>query len=1444
MGKADGVNGVPTHILLIEDNPGDARILRELLAEADPSRFTLTHVDRLAKGITCIQEGGIEIVLLDLSLPDSQGFATLIAMHKVAMGIPIVVMTGIEDEALGLQLVQQGAQDYLVKGQVTGPLLQRSLRYALERARMANELRQKTTLLQSVLDSMADGVVMADDAGAFQLWNPAAERIVGTGPMTLDVDQWSSHFGLLLPDTITPYPREELPLVRAIRGESVNDVLLFLPNTHRRSEVWLSVNARPLRDESGHIRGGVAVFRDITERKRTEEALRESQERYQLLVTKANDIIYRTDAMGRFTFVNPVATRIMKYSEQELLNRRFVDLIHPDHQAAAERFYGRQFVRQRPSTYYEFPAVAKDGSEVWIGQNVQVLLEDSKVVGFQAVARDITERKRVQVALAASEERFRSLVSNLPGAVYRCACDPAWTMDFLSDPIKHLCGYPASDFLANKVRSYASVIHPDDLQMVERVVLGAVAQRQPFSLEYRLLHKDGGIRWVYGKGQGVFAADGQVFWLDGAIFDITDRKRAEEALLESEERSRSIVQSSNDAIILMDTEGNVAFWNSGAEKTFGYAADEMVGQSMTRIIPERFREAHQRGVQRVAAAGRLTVQASMFELAGLRKDGTEFPLEFSLASWTAKSRLFITGIIRDISERLQAESALRESEERFKAIMDNSPSLIFLKDAAGHYLQVNRKFEQTFHLAGEEIIGKTDDEIFPSQQAAAFQINDRQVFGTGLPIEFEEIAVHDDGPHTSIVVKFPLFTPQGNCYALCGMTTDITDRKRAEETLHRSEELLRSVINNATAVIYAKQADGRYLMVNSRFEQLFHLTSEQIRGKTDHDIFPKDIADVFRTNDRWVLTNGQPLEIEEYAPHADGLHTYLSVKVPIRDQAGHVSAMCGISTDITERKRAEEERQKLARERLLLLDSTGDGIYGIDPDGRCTFINRAGAKMLGYEPAEVMGKNMHQLIHHSFPDRSPYPRTQCHIYEVLHSGRGCHIDDEVFWRKDGTAFPADYSSFPVFEQDTIAGTVVTFIDITTRKRLEEERSQRALRLIKQQSALTGLTRSRFFQSSELMQTLQRITEMAARTLDIERVGIWRYTDDRSAIRCIDRYELMGTRHVNGMTISVASRPAYFEALSTSQMIAIDDVQTDDRTAQFYPGYASKDGITSMMDVPLYLFGRLEGVICHEHIGPARKWMEDEWMFAIAVSNLVALAYEEDERKRAEVQLQHSQERLRSLTGRLESVREEEQTRIAREVHDELGQALTGVKLELAFLRDQLSDLRPAVLDRVESTVKLVDRTMQSVRKIATELRPVVLDQLGLIPAIEWQAGEFQNRTGIQCTLNIYLRTVALSVDRSTGVFRIFQEILTNVARHAQASRVDISMQEHTGHLLLQVSDNGRGITEVEVSGSQSLGLLGMRERALLLGGETKIERNLEQGTTVSVRVPLDQSQPE
>lgn len=226
-----------------------------------------------------------------------------------------------------------------------------------------------------------------------------------------------------------------------------------------------------------------------------------------------------------------------------------------------------------------------------------------------------------------------------------------------------------------------------------------------------------------------------------------------------------------------------------------------------------------------------------------------------------------------------------------------------------------------------------------------------------------------------------------------------------------------------------------------------------------------------------------------------------------------------------------------------------------------------------------------------------------------------------------------------------------------------------------------------------------------------------------------------------------------------------------------------------------------------------------------------------ERKQAEEKLQRSLELLRALAARLQRVREEERTTVAREIHDELGQAMTAMKLDLAALMRELPAEEKGAILRVDGLVKLVDETIQSVRRIATELRPGVLDDLGLAAAVEWAAEEFQGRAGIVCHVSLPDSDIALDPERATALFRIFQETLTNVARHANATEVDVRLARSKGALLLEVHDNGKGISEAELSEGQSLGILGMRERALVLGGEITITGAPGKGTTVSVRIP-------
>jgi PAS domain S-box-containing protein len=231
-----------------------------------------------------------------------------------------------------------------------------------------------------------------------------------------------------------------------------------------------------------------------------------------------------------------------------------------------------------------------------------------------------------------------------------------------------------------------------------------------------------------------------------------------------------------------------------------------------------------------------------------------------------------------------------------------------------------------------------------------------------------------------------------------------------------------------------------------------------------------------------------------------------------------------------------------------------------------------------------------------------------------------------------------------------------------------------------------------------------------------------------------------------------------------------------------------------------------------------------------------IASDLSEIKRAEQELRASSEQLRNLAAHLLSVREEERARISREVHDELGQSLTAVKMDLAWLAGRLPQRNGPMLERIRATRQLADSIIQSIRRISTELRPAVLD-LGLAAAVEWQVQEFQARSGIQCTVRLLAREEVAS-NASTAMFRIFQETLTNVARHAKATRAEVVLQKQRDRLVLLIRDNGRGFDQADPSLSKSLGLLGMRERAAILGGKVNISSAPGKGTTVSAWIPL------
>ena len=225
-----------------------------------------------------------------------------------------------------------------------------------------------------------------------------------------------------------------------------------------------------------------------------------------------------------------------------------------------------------------------------------------------------------------------------------------------------------------------------------------------------------------------------------------------------------------------------------------------------------------------------------------------------------------------------------------------------------------------------------------------------------------------------------------------------------------------------------------------------------------------------------------------------------------------------------------------------------------------------------------------------------------------------------------------------------------------------------------------------------------------------------------------------------------------------------------------------------------------------------------------------------ERKRAQDQSEVSQEQLRNLYHRLQQVREEERTRTAREVHDHLSQLLTTIKLELSLLDNKLTEYNSGIKESAKQLLDMSDEAIQSVKRIAMDLRPPILDDFGLSEAIEWQVKEFKGRTGIHCNFNNEMNGFELDLERSTTLFRIFQETLTNIVRHSKATNVDVMLYTSEKNINLQVEDNGCGITLDQIQSLRSLGLLGMRERAMVWGGNVEIKGIPKVGTTVTINI--------
>lgn len=692
-------------------------------------------------------------------------------------------------------------------------------------------------------------IVNAD--GAMLFANGAWERLLGWDPPELMQHRTE--------DLLHAQEREELAAKFAVARAQPGTELFFVGRTAAKDGTWRWIDWRirfdadrwycagQLASESGRAR---------SERLETEGQLSDAQRvagvgSFQIdLDTQELDW---SDEMYRIFGVEP--------GEVELTVDFVIGLTHPEDQERLAAYWQQQLLDPEPELGAEFRIQRVDGAERIIHARVTLGgAHGRKLIG---IAQDVTERRRAQQALEASERRYRALVEQVPAAVYTAAIGPEGQWEFVSPHIERMLGYPVHEWTSNAAQWY-SVVHPEDR---DRVVADEAELRAPgdeLSVDYRMVATDGRVVHVHDEAT-VIENDRGELRLQGVLLDVTDRQEAEAALSESEERYRRIVETSQDLIWEIDAEGRVTFVNDAVRLTHGYEPEDMLGRRFTDFqrpeVAERDLALHRENAHRVLWT---------YETEHLRKDGTPVELAFNSAAIRDAdgTLLAVIGTARDITVAKRHEAELKAQHQQLQAIIDNSPMVIFAKDRDLKYLFVNYEHTELFGMEPGEIIGHGDELLMPEDTIEQLHANDRRVLETGQAIEVEEVVPKPGGDRTFMVHKFPLRGPEGEIRGVGGIALDITERKAREDALRAKVEWsfrIRQAIADNRLVLHAQPIVEIATGSKVQDELLVRMQSEDGGDLIMPNQFlpPAERFGLAPAIDRWVVTRAARLAREQ-----------------------------------------------------------------------------------------------------------------------------------------------------------------------------------------------------------------------------------------------------------------------------------------------------------------------------------------------------------------------------------------------------------------------------------------------------------------------------------------------------------------------------------------------------------------------------------------------------
>lgn len=732
-------------------------------------------------------------------------------------------------------------------------------------------------------------------------------------------------------------------------------------------------------------------------------------------------------------------------------------------------------------------------------------------------------------------------------------------------------------------------------------------------------------------------------------------------------------------------------------------------------------------------------------------------------------------------ERKKKEIALQESENRLRTILDTDPECIKLLTVNCEVYDINKAGLQMIEADNlESVKGKSLlCVVAPAFTEQAAQMVRDAFCGKKGQMQFEMHTLKGTIRWCEINIV-PYRNAAGKIIMALGVTRDISQRKADEEELKRSNERFLMIASTTNDAIWEWNLITGSLWSNEMHQQLYGLTildPVPVKEQWAERIHPDDREAVLTMQDE-ALASSTNVFISEYRFRKKS-NEYIRIfdRCYIeRNANGKPIRMTGSMMDVTEQKKAEEIIRRSNERFELIAKTTNDAIWETDLETGETWGNEMHQQLYGLSMSDpVPGVNeWEERIH---PDDKE---------DILQSLQQAFGSTENIWISEYRFLSVPNRWINIYDRTYILRNengkpvrlIGSMMDITERKKVERalQQSEEKYRTLVEQ-ATDGIF----------------ISDETGRFYIVNTAGLKMSGYSFKELRNMTIYDLAEPE-------DLIRNPFHFADMRSEQGVRVERKML------------CKNG--SIIDIEVNA-----------------KFLSD--------GRFLAFIRDITDRKKAEEELKASYKSIRKLTSYLQNIREEERTHIAREIHDELGQQLTVLKMDLSWLNKRIAHLADdMVTNRMNEVLNMLNETVNAVRRISADLRPSLLDDLGLIAALEWQLSEFQKRSGIQTFFEADEMELNLSREISTGLFRIFQESLTNVVRHAQASEIRVFLKLHGQKLTLQIEDNGTGFEVETIKSKKTLGLLGMQERTLMMDGQYSITSNKDGGTVVKVTVPV------